>query len=227
MWNLAVRGSYWGTGVPCQQDCSTKSKGARVSSRASLDLVEQSRASLVDLVPPPMHRPTTRTYRPLGLFGIAPRPDIPEKIFLCQTPPMIDHNKNVLDVSPPSEECFFLPLVSMVIMPGKLLDELASTKKTDAFEAFSIDDFVESEHSTLEGLTPEELRQRVLERTKQLAENRKFFGLRLHEALASFAEKFEAQAAERVEKALAKATAENGSRVEAAVLEAKEAERAE
>lgn len=119
----------------------------------------------------------------------------------------------------------------MVLMPGKLLDELSRATKADAFEAFSVDDFVHSEETAIAELSETELRVRVLDRTKQLAENRKFFGLRLHEALASFLEKFEAQAQDAAERALGKARAENEDVTAEAVAVAKDevkaAERAE
>ena len=61
-------------------------------------------------------------------------------------------------------------IATLVMMPGKLVEEFvkSSGPYAELFERFDIQDFVKAEEAEVENLSPEEIRERLLSRTKQL-----------------------------------------------------------
>eukprot|EP00392_Amoebophrya_sp_AT5.2_P002399 g2404.t1 len=102
-------------------------------------------------------------------------------------------------------------LAELLLAPDKLLSELSLNHGNElALTSFAVADFVQAEEDSLQKLADSALmkedsakkeawlRNRVLNRTQQLAESRKFFGVRLAEEVASFNEKFEVKALEKI-----------------------------
>ncbi|CAD7946726.1 unnamed protein product [Amoebophrya sp. A25] len=116
----------------------------------------------------------------------------------------------VLEVNPGAAKFF----AELLLEPEKLLKQLAEDKKIElgALQDFNIADFVEAERALVAGgpdvdgsertpLSREALEKRLLSRTQQLAENRRYFAARLADELQNFSEKIEAHAVEKVQQA--------------------------
>lgn len=97
-------------------------------------------------------------------------------------------------------------LAEVAFEPRRLCDQLAKDDSVlfakEAKSSYTVDDFTAAEKEAVQGLSQEELRERLLERTRALALSRLYHNMRMEEALTTFRESVDAGYKAKLEKAL-------------------------